>query len=188
MNISEGIIKRWSPRAFDKKPIDLHLLKEIFIAASSAPSASNEQPWRYVVGIKGDETYEKIFNSLNEFNQQWAKTAPVLAIGLVSNVYVGNKEVNYFAKHDLGSATAYLTMQALEFNVYVHQMGGFSSEKIIQSFNVPSSCEPITAIAMGYLGDISSIPPHYHARETERSSRNELKEIVFYENWENPRF
>lgn len=188
MNISEGIKNRWSPRAFDSKAIDEEILKEIFIAAGSAPSAFNEQPWRYLVGIKGDETYDKIFNCLDEFNQKWAITAPVLAIGLISKSFSKNNKSNHYAKHDLGSATAYLTMRAIEANVYVHQMAGFSTNEVLKQFDVSTDFEAITAIALGFTGDINNLPQEYQAGEKKRTPRKEINEIVFYETWNKPKF
>jgi len=46
-----------------------------FTAAAWAASSYGQQPWRFLVGRKGDETYAKIFDSLMEFNQGWAKAA-----------------------------------------------------------------------------------------------------------------
>ena len=61
--------KRWSPRAFNGEPVETEKLQRIFEAARWSPSASNEQPWAFIVGMQGDETYDKIFSTLVEFNQ-----------------------------------------------------------------------------------------------------------------------
>lgn len=80
--VKDLILKRWSPRAFAAKPVSKHDLRKIFTAAAWAASSYNEQPWRYLLGIKDDpdhgEAYKKIFSSLMEVNQQWAQSAPVL--------------------------------------------------------------------------------------------------------------
>ena len=51
----------------------------------------NEQPWRFLVGKKGDETYAKILDSLVEFNQAWAKTAPVLMLSAGEKTFTANE-------------------------------------------------------------------------------------------------
>lgn len=71
---------RWSPRAFTDKAIEKEKLQSIMEAARWSASAFNAQPWRFLIGYKGDENYQKIFNSLIEFNQLWAAKAPVLIL------------------------------------------------------------------------------------------------------------
>src|SRR6201992_3377851 len=81
------ILSRWSPRAYSDKQVSSEDLKKIFTAASWAASSSNEQPWRFLVGHKGDETHTKIFDSLVEFNQAWAKAAPVLILTVAKTTF-----------------------------------------------------------------------------------------------------
>jgi len=80
--VEDLIRRRWSPRAFSAKEVSAADLKAIFEAARWAASSYNEQPWRFLVGRRGDETYKKIFNTLVEFNQSWAKSAPVLVLSV----------------------------------------------------------------------------------------------------------
>ncbi len=51
--IHDLIRHRWSPRAFSDKPVEPAILASLFEAARWAPSSSNEQPWAYLVGHKG---------------------------------------------------------------------------------------------------------------------------------------
>jgi len=57
----EGVLPvihhRWSPRSFAEKPVPSADLEKIFEAARWSASSYNEQPWRYLVGHKGDATY-----------------------------------------------------------------------------------------------------------------------------------
>lgn len=188
MKISEGIEKRWSPRAFADKMIETETLKALFEAAGSAPSAFNEQPWRYIAGIKGDDTYELVKKCLVEFNQDWASSAPVIMIGIASNQFKRNQKTNSHAWHDLGAATSYLTLQAIEHNIFVHQMGGFSAEKAREIFSIPDGFEAVTAIALGYIGDISRIPESMHEDEKKRSGRMSVSEFVFGKDWAGSKF
>ncbi len=76
--VHELISARWSPRAYDTKPVESEKLQRIFEAARWAASASNLQPWYFMVGFKGDKVYDSIFATLAEFNQLWVVNAPVL--------------------------------------------------------------------------------------------------------------
>jgi nitroreductase len=183
MKISEAIEKRWSPRAFDQKEVDRDLLKSLLKAAGTAPSCFNEQPWRYMVGFKGDESYGKITSTLVEFNQSWCKTAPVLMLGIVNKQFAKNGKANAHARHDLGQSSSYLTLQAMKHDVYVHQMAGFDEEKAREVFNIPEDHEAVTALALGYLGDKDQLNDDLKDQESPESPRKSLEEIAFEGDW-----
>ena len=75
--IEDLFLRRWSPRAFSETLINSDTLKAIFSAGQWAASSFNEQPWRFVVGRKGDPVWQRIFESLAPPNQSWTKSAPV---------------------------------------------------------------------------------------------------------------
>ena len=92
-NISENIKNRWSPRAFDSRPVEEDKLLSVLEAGRWAASAFNEQPWRFVIGNKGEEKYDKILASLVEWNQQWAAKAPVLILNLAKKTFSRNGKI-----------------------------------------------------------------------------------------------
>ena len=105
---------RWSPVAFSDEPVASADLKSLFEAARWAPSSYNEQPWRYIVGLKGEgETHRRILDCLAEGNQPWARNAPVLALGVVMRNFSANGKPNKAAPHDLGLATGNLVTEDL---------------------------------------------------------------------------
>ncbi|MCE1200536.1 MAG: nitroreductase family protein [Bacteroidia bacterium] len=176
------IAQRWSPRAFDGRQVEKEKLQRIFEAARWSPSSSNEQPWRFILGFKGDETYEKIFSTLVEFNQLWAGSAPVLflAIAKTSSAKSPGKE-NKSALYDLGQAMAYLTLQAMHEGLYVHQMGGFDTLKAAELFALPHDFKVVTANTIGYQGNPETLHPNLKGMETSARERKPLNELVFSE-------
>jgi len=78
--ILEEIASRWSPRYYTDVPIQEEHLEIIFEAARWTPSAHNQQPWRFFYTRKGANSYKKLFSALEEYNQSWSKTAPVLIL------------------------------------------------------------------------------------------------------------
>ena len=79
--INTLIRDRWSPRAFDQKAVPAEVLRSLFEAARWAPSSNNEQPWAYLVATKENATeFENMVSVLVEFNANWARNAPVLAL------------------------------------------------------------------------------------------------------------
>lgn len=182
--IHELIEKRWSPRAFDEKKVEQEKLKRVFEAARRSPSASNEQPWRFLLGIKGeDEAYSKLYDCLNEFNQKWAKHAPVVSVIVAKLMTSKSGNPNPHAIYDCGQAAAYLTMQATSEGLFVHQMGGFFPEKVKTLFQIPEGYEPVTAFVIGYLGNPAILSEDHKKMEYKKVVRKELEEIVF-EAWD----
>ncbi len=94
--VEDLIRRRWSPRTYSDKEVPTAELKRLFEAARWAASSSNEQPWRFLVGRRGDETYQKIFNTLVEFNQSWAKSAPVLVLSVAKKTFTSNGNPNAY--------------------------------------------------------------------------------------------
>jgi len=72
--IHEILERRWSPRAFSDRPVEMDKILSILEAARWAPSSYNEQPWSFIVARKEDEEgYNKLLNCLLEGNRKWAK-------------------------------------------------------------------------------------------------------------------
>jgi nitroreductase len=170
---------RWSPRAFLDKPVEPEKLISLFEAARWSASGGNEQPWRFIVGVNHNETWQKIFETLNAGNQEWNSHVPVLilAIGYKISSWDGN-ESGYF-QYDTGQAVAHLSIEAASQGLHVHQMGGFSAEKASELFEIPGDHLPLTVITVGYLGDPQSLSEKLKERELQNRQRKELGEIVF---------
>lgn len=183
--VEELMLRRWSPRAFADRPVSAEDLKKMFEAASWAASSYNEQPWRFLVGRRGDETYKKIFDALIEFNQSWAKTAPVLIFSVGKKTFSQNGSPNHYALHDTGAATANLALQATALGLHTHSMAGFDNEKIRESFQVPADYVIGAVTAIGYLGDANALPEQMQKMETSPRERKPLQDFVFSK-WENP--
>src|SRR6267154_1676054 len=182
--VHELIRERWSPRAFADKPVPQNVLRSIFEAARWAPSSSNEQPWAYLVATKDDKDgFEKMLSVLVEFNANWAKSAPVLAIAVSELAFAKNNAPNRNAQYDTGAATMLLSVEATAQGLAVHQMAGFDPEKARQLFGIPAGWEAIAAIALGYPGDPASLPPPLKDREMAPRTRKPIAEFVMAGQW-----
>lgn len=183
--IHDLILKRWSPRAFADKPIAPADLKKIFTAASWAASSYGEEPWRFIVGIKGDATYDKIFSTLVEFNQMWAKSAPVLYLSVGKKTFTANGQPDYYGLHDTGAASTTAALQAIALGIHSHGMGGFDHAKVREIFNIPEDFDIGAVWALGYLGDPETLQGGMKDQETSPRKRKPLESFVFSE-WEKP--
>jgi nitroreductase len=177
---------RWSPRAFSDKPVSNEDLTKIFTAASWAASSSNEQPWRFLLGHKGDETYAKILDCLVEFNQTWASSAPVLILTLAKTTFTKEGSPNNgWALHDVGAASANMCLQAIALGLHTHGMAGFDKDKVRTHFNLPADYTEGAIWALGTLGETATLPNYMQKMELAPRARKSLSELVFTD-WDVP--
>ena len=172
------IASRWSPRAYDIRPVEKDKLQRIFEAARWTASSSNLQPWYFLVGFNGDEVYQKIFGTLVEFNQLWAGNAPVLALAIAKTIKKRGDQNRSYA-YDLGQAVATLSLQAMSEGVYTHQMGGFDALATARIFEIPEEYKVMVVFTLGYPGDAGILPPDLQESEISPRSRRSASESVF---------
>jgi len=173
------VLHRWSPRSFADREVSPADLKTIFEAVRWTPSSFNEQPWRYFVGTRGSETYQKIFQSLGEFNQLWARSAPVLTLNAAKTTFSHNASPNPVALYDLGASAATLIYQAMALGLFTHQMAGYDRDVARRLFNVPDDFIFGAAMALGYQGEPAALPnEHYISQEATPRNRKPLSEFV----------
>jgi nitroreductase len=185
--VHEFIASRWSPYAFADRPVPEDDLRSLFEAARWAPSSYNEQPWRYIVATKDDpDQFQKLLSCLVESNQAWAKAAPVLALGVVSLKFERNGKANRAAVHDLGLAAGNLLFEATARGLIVHQMIGILPDRARELYAIPEDFEAWTGLAIGYLGDIASLPENLKERDLAPRQRRPLSQFVFSGQWDNP--
>jgi len=177
---------RWSPRAFDRTPLEDADVTALLEAARWAPSANNYQPWRFLVGRVStdgvDTTYAGLLDSLAEFNQLWASAAPVLIAAAVE-VEHEDGSAREIAPYELGLAVSQLTVEAAARGLHVHQMGGFDAERLAETFAVPPQYRAVVVLAVGRLGDPESLPGWAAERETAPRDRKPLAAIAFTGTW-----
>lgn len=182
--IHDLIRNRWSPRAFESRPVEPEKLCALFEAARWAASSSNAQPWFFIVATKDDAAnFKKILDCFVEFNQGWAKTAPVLALSVAAMKFDHNHEPNRHAFHDVGQAAANLALQATALGLEIHQMAGIFTDKAREIFGIPDGYEAVAGIALGYPGDPASLPEPLRKREEESRTRKALDSFVFTGKW-----
>ncbi len=185
--VQELITQRWSPYAFSDRPVSEDDLRSLFEAARWAASSYNEQPWRYIVATKAAPAeFERLLSCLVEGNQAWAKAAPVLALGCISVNFVLDGRPNSAAEHDLGLASATLTLEATARGLVVHQMIGILPDKARELYRVPDGFRPLTGLAIGYAASPDTLPENLRPRDLAPRTRRPLAEFVFGGQWGTP--
>ncbi len=182
--VHELIATRWSPYAFADRPVAESDLHGLFEAARWAPSSYNEQPWSYLVATREQpQEFQRLLSCLVEGNQVWARYAPVLAIGCTRLNFERNGRPNAAAVHDLGLASGSLVLEATARGLAVHQMIGIVPERVRELYQVPEGVQPLTALAIGYVGEPQRLPENLRDRDAARRGRKRAAEFVFTGKW-----
>jgi nitroreductase len=188
-NLHPLIRQRWSPRAFSEREVSDEDLTTLLEAARWAASASNEQPWRFIVAARENPAaFGRVLSVLVEANQLWAKNASVLIIAVAKKTSSSSGRPNNHAWHDVGLALGNLVLQAEALGLHAHMMAGFDAAKAREVFHIPEDFEATTAIAIGYLKDPSTLPDKLREREIASRARKRLDEIAFGDAWGKPLF
>jgi nitroreductase len=187
--IDNLISQRWSPRAFDvERPIEEEKITAILEAARWAPSCFNDQPWRYVICNKtnNEAAWKNALACLVEKNQLWAKNAPVLMLACANDKFGYNGSDNRWSQYDTGAASENICLQATSLGLFVHQMGGFDPDRARKVFKIPEGITPMAMMAMGYMGELSSLHEDFVEGEQAERSRKAISESFFNGEWGSP--
>ena len=184
--IEEILRRRWSPRAFSARPVEPEKLQRLFEAARWAPSCFNEQPWTFILATKEQpQAHANLLACLVEGNQRWASAAPVLMVSVAKLNFDKTGKPNRHAFHDVGLAMGNLLVQATALELFVHQMGGFSVEKVRELYGIPDDFEPVAAIALGYGVAADELPEGFREFDLGARSRKPVSSFVFQDHWGN---
>ena len=152
---------RWSPRAFDNEPIVLDHLQAMYEAARWAPSCMGAEPWRFVIGNNGTQTFRDLLDILLAGNQVWCARAGALVL-VASEKNYDNGRANTYAWHDTGMAVSQWIGQATALDYGVHCMAGFNTDSARQYLAAlsldPDHVEPVLILAVGKRDSIDVLP------------------------------
>ncbi|MDX3071570.1 nitroreductase family protein [Streptomyces sp. MI02-7b] len=180
------LAERWSPRSFDPAhTLGGGQLASLLEAARWAASAFNVQPWRFLVGRRGDATFKAVHGALVGFNQRWAGDASVLIVAVAAESGADGAPVPT-AAYDTGLAAAQLTTQAHAEGLHAHQMSGFDAGRLATAFGIPDGFRPLAVIAVGAVADPERLDDSLRARETAPRHRRPLDESFFSGAWGEP--
>ena len=172
------IAHRLSELAFEPKDIDNKTVEILLEAARWAPSAHNEQPWRFFYATRNNpKSFNSLLSLLAAGNREWAKNSSLLIITAAKKVLSHNGNTNAYAEHDTGLATANLLIQAEAMGLASHPMGGFDKNEAVKLLNLDDDYKPMAAIALGFKGDRLSLSESNQNRIAKPRVRKNLNEI-----------
>lgn len=159
---------RRSIRRYQDKSVPDDLLNEVLEAGRWAPSASNRQPWDFIV-VRDPEIRAAVAEHAAYFFIKWAhvEEAPVI-IALCGDAR--NPVYRQFLHEDIGLAGSHMMLQAAALGLGTCWLGGVNREAIGQILKVPSQTEVIGLLTLGFPAE-DPAPP----------ARKPLAEIVHYD-------
>lgn len=170
--------RRWSPRAMSGAEISDQELMSLFEAARWAPSANNNQPWRFVYAKRNTPEWNIFFNLISDGNKIWCKNAAVLVV-IISQMISDykNKPIKTHS-FDTGAAWENLALQGTIMNLVIHGMAGFDYDKAKEKLDVPEEYCVEAMIAIGKPGKKEDLPVNLQEREVP-SDRKRVLDFVF---------
>jgi nitroreductase len=158
-------------------------LVAVLEAARWAATWGHRQPVRFMVGLRGDQTFTTIAELLKRGNS-YAKAAGALI--LVCADEGEDERTARYAAVDTGAAIAQLTIEAVSRGLIAHPMAGFNADGAREVFGIPDAVRPIAVVAVGTLGDYSNADPKVLERDAQGRARLPLEEVAFAGGWGHP--
>ncbi len=175
MEFSELIKIRQSVRIYSDKAVEKEKIEKCLEAARIAPSASNSQPWKYIV-VNDEELKNKVakatFDKIVSFNK-FAVQAPVIIVivmerpKLITQIGVALKKRD-FPLIDIGISAEHFCLEATELGLGTCMLGWFNQKKIKTLLNIPMEKTLGLVITLGYP------PEDYTLREKIRKDKSEV--------------
>ena len=145
-----SIFTRRSVRKFLDKAVEPEVIDRMIRAAMQAPSATNQQPWEFIV-IDDRQTIDR----LSDFSP-YAKMLPGAPLAVVILEKQGMR-APLFTEQDLGAAAQNMMLQLVEDGLGSVWMGvGRGSERetfLTEMFSLPETVKPFGVFAIGYPAD-----------------------------------
>jgi len=167
--ILEAIKKRQSVRSYLDKEIPEELLRQVLEAGRLAPSACNNQPWKFIV-VKDKKLKEKLITACK--NQNFVGEASVIIVGCATNpgYRMGNGVQSYSI--DLAIALDHMSLQAAELNLGTCWIGAFYQDKVKEVLDIPEEISVVVLMPLGFPQTLGT-----------KRGRKTLSEIVCYEKY-----
>jgi nitroreductase len=178
MSLHELILLRQSVRRYSETQIEPEKLNQCLEAARLAPSASNSQPWKFIIVDKEPlrtEVAKATFSDIKLINK-FTMQAPVMVVIVMEKAKLITRLAMLVKKKewpliDIGIAAEHFCLQAAELGLGTCMIGWFEEDKIKRLLQMPSDKSIGLLISVGYAVD-------GYAQRTK--IRKSLEEMVQY--------
>ena len=169
-DLLELIKTRRSIRKYKDKEVSKELIMKVLEAGRWAPSASNNQPWRFVV-VSDIDLIKKIGLSCTVLGviNRFVETAPVIVV-IFSHAH------HRWVDVDCGICAQNIMLEAHSLGLGTCFIGAFKRKNIKNILGIPEKARIIGLITLGYTSEEKQPTPRY-----------EIDKIVFFDRVPNPK-
>ena len=159
---------RRSIRRYRPDPVPDELVEQLLEAGRWAPSASNRQPWHFVV-VRDKGILREVAQHAAYYFIRWAhvEEAPLLIV-LCGDAH--NRIYRQFLHEDVGLAGSQIMLQAHALGLGTCWIGGLDRKAIAGVLRVPEHIEVVGLLTVGFPAEDPKPP-----------DRKPLAEIVHYD-------
>jgi nitroreductase len=164
MNFLDLVNQRFSARKYKNAPVEKDKLMRCLEAARLAPSASNSQPWRFIV-VDDPALKEKIaaetYSTILTFNK-FVHQAPVIVVFVIEKSKLitqigGRIKDKEYPLIDIGIAAEHFCLQASAEGLGTCMLGWYNEKPVKELLQIPKSKTIGLLITLGHP-DYSTIP------------------------------
>lgn len=170
MEFFDLIEQRYSVRAYRPDPVEPEKLQQVLEAARIAPSASNKQPYQFIViHTAGREAELKRI-----YNKDWFVQPPIVVCVCVikATAWVRKYDGREYSYVDATIAMDHLILAAHDLGLGTCWIAAFDPVPAREVLQLPDDVEPVAFTPLGYPAD--QFRPH---------QRKNLADLVRYEHW-----
>jgi nitroreductase len=159
---------RRSIRRYRPDPVPDDMIGQLLEAGQWAPSASNRQPWQFIV-VRDEAILKQVAQHAAYYFIRWAhvEEAPLL---IVLCGEARNRIYRQFLHEDIGLAGSQIMLQAHALGLGTCWIGGLDRKAIADVLKVPEHIDIVGLLTVGFP-----------AEEPEPPARKPLGEIVHYD-------
>jgi nitroreductase len=168
MDVFEAIVKRRSVRSYEATPVSKEILERVLEAARVAPSASNRQPWHFIV-VTDREKRKELSKGLYA---KFLAEAPVVIVAC------GNERVSpHWYLVDVSLALQNMVIVATSEGLGTCYVGSFDEKVVKKLLMIPDDLRVIVLLAVGY-------PSAKEGRGRKSREAKSLAEIISHEEYD----
>jgi len=160
MTFTELILARQSVRRYANIPVEKEKVDQCLESARLAPSASNSQPWKFIVVDKEPlrtEVAKATFSDIQLINK-FTLQAPVMLVIVMEKAKLITRLAMLVKKKewpliDIGITAEHFCLQAAELGLGTCMIGWFDEDKIKKLLQIPSDNSIGLVISLGYAAE-----------------------------------
>jgi nitroreductase len=161
MDVFEAIRERKSVRSYDDRPVPTDVLEKILEAGRTAPSASNVQPWHFIIVT---DPQKRTALSTGKY-AKFLENTPVVIAGL------GDREASpKWHVVDVTIAMENMVLAATAEGLGTCWIGSFHESEVKAALSIPDKWEVVAMLALGYekekMDITRAIAKRLHKRKT----------------------